>query len=132
MIIYLRQPNGRKGPPRWYVSRWSRPGRFKDTGMHVMRSAVQKNLAASHRASRGSHFSSKQRAQLQFSMMKTSHSNSLWALTVLFTSALLVAQTQALYFFLENGVAKCFYEELPKDTLVVGESAHYDRSSPEP
>lgn len=30
--------------------------------------------------------------------------------------------TQALYFFLDGTSAKCFYEELPKDTLVVG---HY-------
>ncbi|MCJ1343604.1 emp24p/erv25p- protein [Peltigera leucophlebia] len=52
--------------------------------------------------------------------MKPSHSSSVWSLIVLFASTLLVAQTQALYFFLENGVPKCFYEELPKDTLVVG------------
>lgn len=30
--------------------------------------------------------------------------------------------TQALYFYLDGTSAKCFYEELPKDTLVVG---HY-------
>lgn len=30
--------------------------------------------------------------------------------------------TQALFFYLEAGGSKCFYEELPKDTLVVG---HY-------
>lgn len=30
--------------------------------------------------------------------------------------------TQALYFFLDGTTQKCFYEELPKDTLVVG---HY-------
>lgn len=38
-----------------------------------------------------------------------------------------LAPTQALYFFLEGGTQKCFYEELPKDTLVVGE-LHSDRS----
>lgn len=37
--------------------------------------------------------------------------------------------TQALYFFLEGGTQKCFYEELPKDTLVVGESTF--RSNPQ-
>ncbi|MCJ1470564.1 emp24p/erv25p- protein [Pseudocyphellaria aurata] len=31
-----------------------------------------------------------------------------------------LAPTQALYFFVEGGTQKCFYEELPKDTLVVG------------
>lgn len=30
--------------------------------------------------------------------------------------------THALYFFLDGRTQKCFYEELPKDTLVVG---HY-------
>lgn len=34
----------------------------------------------------------------------------------------LVQVTQALYFFLDGTTQKCFYEELPKDTLVVG---HY-------
>lgn len=36
--------------------------------------------------------------------------------------------TQALYFFLDGTGQKCFYEELPKDTLVVGHytAAEYD------
>jgi hypothetical protein len=33
-----------------------------------------------------------------------------------------VAAAQALYFYIDGGTPKCFYEELPKDTLVVG---HY-------
>ena len=35
----------------------------------------------------------------------------------------LILPTQALYFYLDGASAspKCFYEELPKDTLVVGE-----------
>jgi hypothetical protein len=37
----------------------------------------------------------------------------------------LIAPSQALYFFLEGGTTKCFYEELPKDTLVVGEPHPY-------
>ena len=32
----------------------------------------------------------------------------------------LLAPVNALYFFLESNTPKCFYEELPKDTLVVG------------
>lgn len=32
----------------------------------------------------------------------------------------LAAPSQALYFYLEGTIPKCFYEELPKDTLVVG------------
>lgn len=33
-----------------------------------------------------------------------------------------MAAAQALYFYVDGGTPKCFYEELPKDTLVVG---HY-------
>ncbi|PTB78396.1 hypothetical protein M440DRAFT_1399551, partial [Trichoderma longibrachiatum ATCC 18648] len=40
----------------------------------------------------------------------------------LFTLATFVAAAQALYFYIDGGTPKCFYEELPKDTLVVG---HY-------
>ena len=32
----------------------------------------------------------------------------------------LLGPTNALYFFLESNLQRCFYEELPKDTLVVG------------
>jgi hypothetical protein len=34
--------------------------------------------------------------------------------------ALLALPTNAVYFFMKSGEVKCFYEELPKDTLVVG------------
>lgn len=40
----------------------------------------------------------------------------------LFSLATFVAAAQALYFYVDGGTPKCFYEELPKDTLVVG---HY-------
>ncbi|KAF2720784.1 transmembrane emp24 domain-containing protein 9 [Polychaeton citri CBS 116435] len=39
--------------------------------------------------------------------------------------ALLAVQTQALYFYIDGGSQRCFFEELPKDTLVVG---HYKAS----
>ncbi|EMD60070.1 hypothetical protein GGP41_009476 [Bipolaris sorokiniana] len=45
----------------------------------------------------------------------------MWKPTVLLAAALAVP-AQALHFFLDGAVQKCFYEELPKDTLVVG---HY-------
>lgn len=35
---------------------------------------------------------------------------------------LLASTAQALYFFIDGATPKCFYEELPKDTLVSG---HY-------
>ncbi|KAL7945655.1 emp24/gp25L/p24 family/GOLD domain-containing protein [Trichoderma barbatum] len=43
----------------------------------------------------------------------------------LFSLATFVAAAQALYFYIDGGTPKCFYEELPKDTLVVG---HYSAS----
>jgi hypothetical protein len=33
-----------------------------------------------------------------------------------------LAPTNALYFYLDGTTQKCFYEELPKDTLVVGKA----------
>jgi hypothetical protein len=39
------------------------------------------------------------------------------------TTALFSLPTNALYFYMNGGTPKCFFEELPKDTLVVG---HYD------
>lgn len=47
--------------------------------------------------------------------MANSFSAAILALALLFTS-----QVQALYFYMDSTVPKCFYEELPKDTLVVG------------
>ncbi|KAK5133945.1 hypothetical protein LTR08_007065 [Meristemomyces frigidus] len=41
-------------------------------------------------------------------------------LSSLVSLALLVCQTQALYFYIDGPTQKCFFEELPKDTLVVG------------
>jgi hypothetical protein len=34
--------------------------------------------------------------------------------------ALFALPSQALYFYMNGGTPKCFHEELPKDTLVVG------------
>ncbi|KAH8730102.1 emp24/gp25L/p24 family/GOLD-domain-containing protein [Phaeosphaeriaceae sp. PMI808] len=45
----------------------------------------------------------------------------MWKPSILLATALAVP-SQALHFFLDGAVQKCFYEELPKDTLVVG---HY-------
>jgi p24 family protein alpha len=36
----------------------------------------------------------------------------------------LAARSQAIYFYIDGTTPKCFYEELPKDTLVVGWSSH--------
>jgi hypothetical protein len=49
----------------------------------------------------------------------------MWKPSVLVAAALALP-TQALHFYLDGAVQKCFYEELPKDTLVVGmeEIAH--------
>jgi len=42
--------------------------------------------------------------------------------TILASLILLSAQTRALYFYLQAGETRCFLEELPQDTIVVG---HY-------
>ncbi|EAT87411.1 hypothetical protein HBI56_168600 [Parastagonospora nodorum] len=49
----------------------------------------------------------------------------MWKPSVLLAAALALP-TQALHFYLDGAVQKCFYEELPKDTLVVG---HYHAES---
>lgn len=36
--------------------------------------------------------------------------------------AALLSPVQALYFYMDGSTQKCFFEELPKDTLVVGMS----------
>lgn len=38
----------------------------------------------------------------------------------LFLAAALAIPSQALHFFMDGATQKCFFEELPKDTLVVG------------
>lgn len=43
----------------------------------------------------------------------------MWKPTVLLAAALAIP-AHALHFFMDGAVQKCFYEELPKDTLVVG------------
>jgi hypothetical protein len=43
----------------------------------------------------------------------------MWKPSILLAAALAVP-SQALHFFMDGAVQKCFYEELPKDTLVVG------------
>jgi p24 family protein alpha len=41
-------------------------------------------------------------------------------LASLFLVGLLILPVKALYFYMDGTAQKCFYEELPKDTLVVG------------
>ena len=44
----------------------------------------------------------------------------------LLLSSLLILPTHALYFYIDGTTPKCFYEELPKDTLVVGPSSFFE------
>ncbi|KAF2771374.1 COPII vesicle coat component Erp5/Erp6 [Teratosphaeria nubilosa] len=44
----------------------------------------------------------------------------MWLLSCIAGIALLAAQAQALYFYIDGQRQKCFFEVLPKDTLVVG------------
>jgi hypothetical protein len=48
----------------------------------------------------------------------------MWKPSILLAAAL-AGPAQALHFFMDGAVQKCFYEELPKDTLVVGMSYLY-------
>jgi hypothetical protein len=43
----------------------------------------------------------------------------MWRPTLLLAAALAIP-SQALHFFFDGATQKCFFEELPKDTLVVG------------
>merc|ERR1711939_1199392 len=56
------------------------------------------------------------------SQIEESTDNMRSVIPLLSLSALLVP-VQSLYFYIEGTTPKCFFEELPKDTLVVG---HYD------
>jgi hypothetical protein len=49
--------------------------------------------------------------------MAPSRSRNYFTAALLFTLAL---PSNALYFYMNSGTPKCFFEELPKDTLVVG------------
>lgn len=49
------------------------------------------------------------------------------ALTYLLLAAFFLP-SNALYFYIGGSQAKCFFEELPKDTLVVGETLPYRES----
>lgn len=50
----------------------------------------------------------------------------MWKPSVLLAAALAVP-SHALHFFMDGAVQKCFYEELPKDTLVVGTTSSVHR-----
>lgn len=49
------------------------------------------------------------------------HSISMSSLLGLLAFAALFIPSQALYFYIDGTAPKCFFEDLPKDTLVVGE-----------
>lgn len=60
----------------------------------------------------------------------TSHISvaTMWSISSIVSAALLFAQTQALYFYIDGPSQKCFFEELPKDTLVVGMAMDMNRA----
>lgn len=55
--------------------------------------------------------------------MAASRSSASWLSSALAVCAILCLSVpaNALYFFMDGRQTKCFYEELPKDTLVVGQ-----------
>lgn len=48
----------------------------------------------------------------------------MWSLMSWLGLALLCSHAHALYFYIDGPTQKCFFEELPKDTLVVGMPHH--------
>lgn len=44
----------------------------------------------------------------------------MWSIIPYLSLTLLVSHVQALYFYIDGPSQKCFFEELPKDTMVVG------------
>lgn len=46
-------------------------------------------------------------------------------LATLLAVSSLFSTSQALYFYLDGTTPKCFYEDLPKDTLVVGTQPYH-------
>lgn len=46
----------------------------------------------------------------------------MWSIIPLLSLSALLVPVQSLYFYIDGTTPKCFFEELPKDTLVVG---HY-------
>jgi p24 family protein alpha len=44
----------------------------------------------------------------------------MWSILPLLTLSAVLAPVQALHFYIDGTAPKCFFEELPKDTIVVG------------
>lgn len=53
----------------------------------------------------------------------------LW-LRLMLLFSLLLSPVRALYFYMDGTAQRCFYEELPKDTLVVGKDSYPIASLP--
>ena len=47
-------------------------------------------------------------------------------LATLVAVSLWASSAQAIYFYIDGQNPKCFYEDLPKDTLVVGKYYHFE------
>jgi hypothetical protein len=52
--------------------------------------------------------------------MALSRPGQLWLASFFALVTMLATQVRALHFYIEDRQPKCFFEELPKDTLVVG------------
>lgn len=53
----------------------------------------------------------------------------MWSAVLCLSLALLTSQVQALYFYIDGPTQKCFFEELPKDTLVVGTNTYHTKEA---
>ena len=57
--------------------------------------------------------------------MSASRTSPSWLVTLFTVLTVLSAQVRALHVYMEGQQRKCFFEELPKDTLVVGKALQY-------
>lgn len=55
----------------------------------------------------------------------------MWSILPLLSLSALLVPVQSLYFYIDGTSPKCFFEELPKDTLVVGKyvAEEYDENT---
>ncbi|KAF8864981.1 ERP1 protein precursor [Acephala macrosclerotiorum] len=55
----------------------------------------------------------------------------MWSILPLLSLSALLVPVQSLYFYIDGSAPKCFFEELPKDTLVVGKyvAEEYDENT---
>lgn len=62
---------------------------------------------------------------------ESTYTETMWSIIPLLSLCALLVPVQSLYFYIDGTSPKCFFEELPKDTLVVGKyvAEEYDENT---